>query len=112
MHRIAFGRAWRAAAAGGMVVSLALLVGACSPDGSPRESVDKARSAARGQAIFDENCGACHGADGQGPELAQLKALPDAERRDRIRNHPIAGQIPQRLPANELFDVTEFLGAE
>ncbi len=112
MHRIESGRIWRAAAVSGMVVSLALLAGACSPDGSPRESVDKARSAARGQAIFDENCGACHGAEGQGPELAQLKALPDGERRDRIRNHPIAGQIPQRLPANELFDVTEFLGAK
>jgi hypothetical protein len=44
--------------------------------------------------------------------LAELKALSSAERRDRIRNHPIAGQIPQRLPAHQLSDVIEFFESE
>ena len=67
--------------------------------------------AARG-VFSDDNCGVCHGTGGRGPALAELKALSSAERRDRIRNHPIAGQIPQRLPAHQLSDVIEFLEPE
>ena len=63
----------------------------------------------RGEQAFIENCGICHGVAGRGPALAEIKALSSAERRDRIRNHPIAGQIPQRLPAHEHVDDLDVL---
>ena len=94
----------------GLVSCAALLVSGCSPDSSSAPGGPQATD--RGEQIFDENCGACHGPDGRGPALAEIKALSSAERRDRIRNHPIAGQIPQRLPANQLADVIEFLEVE
>ena len=94
----------------GLVPCAALLVSGCSQDSGIEPGGPQA--ADRGERVFDENCGACHGADGRGPALAEIKALSSAERRDRIRNHPIAGQIPQRLPANQLADVIEFLEVE
>ena len=64
------------------------------------------------QPVFNDNCSVCHGAGGRGPALSEIKALSSADRRDRIRNHPIAGQIPQRLPAIQLSDVIEFFESE
>jgi mono/diheme cytochrome c family protein len=87
-----------------------LFVSGCAQEDAGRG--DMAPVAESGEQVFLENCGACHGPTGRGPELAELKALSPSERRDRIRNHPIAGQIPQRLPANELATVIEFLQSE
>ena len=87
-----------------------LLVSACAPE-SP-DTVAEPQAIERGEQAFIENCGICHGVAGRGPALAEIKALSSTERRDRIRNHPIAGQIPQRLPAHELSDVIEFLESE
>jgi mono/diheme cytochrome c family protein len=70
------------------------------------------RAAARGEQVFDYNCGYCHGADGRGPSLAEITGLSKVERRNRIINHPIAGQIPQRLQANEISDLNEFFESE
>lgn len=86
------------------------LICACSPAESPSGSAGQAPSAAEsGADLFDKNCGACHGAGGRGPSLETLKALSSEALRDAIRNHPTAGQIPNRLPANEISDLIEFL---
>jgi mono/diheme cytochrome c family protein len=94
----------------GLILICAMLASACSPESG--SGSDSKRGAARGAEIFDENCGVCHGADGRGPSLAEITGLSSAERRDGIRNHPVAGQIPQRLPANELADVIGYLETE
>ncbi len=69
-------------------------------------------SAARGESVFDYNCGFCHGETGRGPKLSEIRALSQTERRNAIINHPVAGQIPQRLPAHELSDLIEFIESE
>lgn len=97
---------WNLAFAFTVAVAVVLTSG-CAPD-SPSTS-EEPEAAERGKLLFATNCGACHGLNGRGPALAEIKALSSAERRERIRNHPIAGEIPQRLPANELSDVIEFL---
>ena len=91
----------------GILASLVLFASACAPESA--DVAEEPRAAGRGEQVFDENCGVCHGPGGRGPALTELKALSSADRRDRIRNHPIAGQIPQRLPAHQLSDVIEFL---
>jgi mono/diheme cytochrome c family protein len=94
----------------GLLSCAVLLLSACAPESSDTAGGTLASTA--GDEVFNENCGACHGADGRGPALAELKALSTAERADRIRNHPVAGQIPQRLPANQLSAVIVFLESE
>ena len=106
MIRIDRSTRWIRPVAIGILSCAVLLVFACAPDGG--STADGPQAAERGEQVFNDNCGVCHGADGRGPALAELKALSSTERRDRIRNHPIAGQIPQRLPANQLSDVIEF----
>jgi mono/diheme cytochrome c family protein len=110
MNRIDSGTRRIGPRATGLLACAVLLVSACAPD-SPG-TVAEPQATERGEQAFNENCGVCHGTDGRGPALAELKALSSAERRDRIRNHPIAGQIPQRLPAHQLSDVIEFLESE
>lgn len=93
-----------------LALCLTGLIGACSPAEPPSGSAGDAPSPAEsGAVLFNENCGACHGAGGRGPSLETLKALSSEALRDAIRNHPTAGQIPNRLPANEIGDLIEFL---
>lgn len=87
-----------------------LLLSACGSDSNGPDRDPQA--AERGEQVFHENCGPCHGPGGRGPRLSELKALSPAERGEKIINHPIAGRIPQRLPANELLDVIEFFESE
>ncbi len=70
------------------------------------------QAVARGAQVFEYNCGFCHGADGRGPALSEIKSLSKVERRGKIINHPVAGQIPQRLQANEISDLNEFFESE
>lgn len=92
---------------------LVMLLAACGPSQEPTgEASDPAPPAAAartGEDLFEKNCGACHGAGGRGPSLETLKALSREELGAAIRNHPTAGQIPSRLPANEIGDLIEFL---
>ena len=83
-----------------------VLVSACAPERN--KPLTGPQAAARGAQVFDYNCGFCHGTDGRGPALSEIKSLSKVERRKRIINHPISGQIPQRLPASELSDLNEF----
>jgi mono/diheme cytochrome c family protein len=94
----------------GMLCCAFLILSACAPDSGG--TADGPQGAERGEQVFNENCGACHGVGGRGPALSEIKALSSADRRDRIRNHPVAGQIPQRLPANQLSDVIEFFESD
>ena len=110
MIRIYFGTRWTGPAMIGIVSCAFIFLSACAPDSGGPTSGPGATE--RGEQVFNDNCGACHGAGGRGPALSEIKALPSADRRERIRNHPIAGQIPQRLPANQLSDVIEFFESE
>lgn len=79
------------------------LLSACAPDGG------QSASGADGASLFETNCSACHGQMGRGPSLDDIRALSPDGLRSAIRNHPTAGQIPQRLPAAELQRLIEFL---
>ena len=102
-------RAVRSVAIGILSCSV-FLVPACAPDSD--KPLGEAQSAARGAEGFDYNCGFCHGADGRGPTLSELRSLSRVERRGKIINHPISGQIPQRLSAKERSDLNHFLNSE
>ena len=89
----------------GIVFIAGVLLSACSPDTADdgRES-----SASKGAQVFSENCAVCH-AGGRAPATSDLKSLSSADRADRIRNHPQAGPITDRLTAKELLDLIEYL---
>ena len=93
-----------------LTICLAGMVSACSPPDSPSaQSREQAQTIESGAALFEENCGVCHGAGGRGPSLETLQALSPEELRNAIRNHPVAGPVPGRMPANEVSDLVEFL---
>ena len=110
MNRIDLSTRWIGLGAIGILSYAVLLVSACAPDSGSTSGGPQA--AERGEQVFNDNCGVCHGTGGRGPALTEIKALSSTERRDRIRNHPIAGRIPQRLPAHQLSDVIEFFESE
>jgi len=87
-----------------------LMLVACTPDSD--RPLTGPQAAARGEQVFEYNCGYCHGTGGRGPSLAEIKSLSKTERRNKIINHPVAGLIPQRLPANEISDLSEFFGSK
>ncbi|MFW2404897.1 MAG: c-type cytochrome [Gammaproteobacteria bacterium] len=84
------------------------LLSACAPDGGDGQSASRTD----GASIFETNCSACHGQMGRGPSLDDIRSLSRDGLRSAIRNHPTAGQIPQRLPAAELQRLIEFLEQE
>lgn len=86
---------------------LAALTTACSPDTEQGQ-----RAGDRGESLFDKNCSACHGEQGRGPSMDDLHALEPAELRAAIRNHPTAGQIPERLPATQVQEIIDYIEAE
>ncbi len=86
---------------------LALLV-ACAQDSEPDKS-----PAERGALLFAENCSPCHGVAGRGPSLEDdIRALTPEQLRAAIRNHPTAGQIPERLPAARVQDIIDFFESD
>jgi len=87
-----------------------ILVSACAPESD--KSLTGPQAVARGEQLFDHNCGYCHGTDGRGPPLSEIKSLSKAERHKKVFNHPVAGQIPQRLKAHELSDLSDFFDSE
>lgn len=94
---------WKACLAGAGLCWLT----ACGPAGDNGD--DAANAMAAGEQLFQEQCSACHGPAGRGPSLETLQALSPEALRDGIRNHPKAGEIPQRLPATQLQDLVNFL---
>lgn len=94
----------------GILSCAIILVSACVPDSD--RPLSGPQAAERGAQVFNDNCGFCHDVDGRGPKLAELKSLSQAERRGRIANHPMSGQIPQQLKAHELSDLIEYLESD
>jgi mono/diheme cytochrome c family protein len=94
----------RAAISSLALATACLLLAACAPE--PR---DNTTSVKRGEASFEENCSPCHGAQGRGPSMDDIRALSPDGLRAAIRNHPTAGQIPERLPAARVQEIIEFL---
>ena len=78
---------------------------ACAPE-SDRQPTPTRKS---GEEIFHESCGACHGEEGRGPSVAELRALSPEELRAAIRNHPTAGEIPERLSVDRIGGLIEYL---
>lgn len=87
-----------------MPIVLCALLTACAPESGPSE-----QRVVDASALFQENCGPCHGQQGRGPSLNDLRALAPDELRAAMRNHPTAGQIPQRLPAASVQMLIEFI---
>lgn len=77
--------------------------------GCAQDNQDAPEGADSGEALFERNCGACHGPEGRGPSMADIRSLPPAGLRNAITDHPTAGQIPQRLPAAEVQQIIEYL---
>jgi mono/diheme cytochrome c family protein len=71
-----------------------------------------ADAVAHGAAVFDTLCASCHGGGGAGgraPSLVdnrRLRAMPDAELQDIIRNGTANGTVVQHDPAADLRAVT------
>ena len=101
---------WVGLTAYGFLFCSMIFVSACTPDSDSPLTGPKA--VARGQQVFNYNCGYCHGAEGRGPTLSELKSLSKVERRKMIANHPVSGQIPQRLQAFEISDLNQFFESE
>ena len=110
MNQVDCSARWTVSVLFGILFCGALLATACSPESD--RPLTGPQAVARGEQVFEYNCGYCHGAKGRGPSLIGIKSLPKSERRNKIINHPVAGQIPQRLPANELSDLSEFFDSE
>jgi mono/diheme cytochrome c family protein len=110
MHKTDLGTSWKRILALLILSSYALFVSACAPESD--RPLGERQSAERGETVFDYNCGFCHGVEGRGPGLAEIKSLSKADRRKSIINHPISGQIPQRLSAHELADLVEYLESD
>ena len=110
MNQIDRADRWIRPVAFGILSCVIILVSACAPDRD--KPLTGPQAVARGAQVFEYNCGFCHGADGRGPALSEIKSLSKVERRGKIINHPVAGQIPQRLRANEISDLNEFFESE
>jgi len=85
-------------------IGIFTLLTACVP-----ESGTSDQRAADAATLFQENCGPCHGQQGRGPSITELRALGPDELRAAFRNHPTAGQIPQQLPAASIQKLIEFI---
>jgi mono/diheme cytochrome c family protein len=108
MHRSLAGRMRAGRLGTGCVAGLCLMLSACAPETTA--DGDKASAAADGAAVFAENCAVCH-LSGRAPRLESIKSLPQAERGDRIRNHPRAGNLVDRLTADKLMQLVELIEA-
>lgn len=89
-----------------LVAGICLLLTACAPDSS--DGSGSSSPGIDGAAVFAENCAVCH-LSGRAPRLESIKALPQSERGERMRNHPRAGNLVDRLTATVLLDLIEFL---
>ena len=85
------------------VFLLSLLLTACSPEPTAELAQEK------GKDVFAERCADCHGAEGRGPSMAELRALTSDQRREAIKNHPTAGDLLERLSAADIGDLIEYL---
>lgn len=102
---MAFYRAVKSACVPAIVSAL---LAACVQDGEPDQSAPE-----RGALLFAENCSPCHGLAGRGPSLQDdIRSLNPEQLRAAIRNHPTAGQIPERLPAAHVQDIIEFFESD
>jgi mono/diheme cytochrome c family protein len=62
--------------------------------------------------VFIDECGGCHGPGGRGPAFVELSKVAPDQFEQRLRNHPVAGAIPQRLPASDLASLIAFFESE
>ena len=89
-----------------LLLALLAMLAACAQESAP--PVSRGPS---GEDLFEENCSACHGR-GQGPSMEHLRSLSTEEIRAGIINHPTAGQIQERLRADRVDKLINFLDSE
>lgn len=82
---------------------LPLFLVACSQEPTAELAQDE------GEKLFAGSCAACHGEEGNGPSMAELRALPSDQLRDAIRDHPTAGELLERLTAADIGNLIEYL---
>jgi cytochrome c oxidase cbb3-type subunit 3 len=83
------------------------------------KAADQGPDAARGQKIFQQNCGVCHANDatgGRGPDLVRSPVVAHDVKGDLIgdvirKGRPDKGMPPMSLTASEIADVSAFLHA-
>ena len=94
----------------GLMLSFSVLLIGCAPDSNTAAPDTSAKEASiqSGEEVFMINCSPCHGEGGRGPALSSIQSLTPEARGNAIRNHPTAGQIPQRLPAAQLAQLLDF----
>ena len=104
------------------LAAVVVTAGVIAISGQPQQNPQNADAgsgtgdAARGRVVFSERCVSCHGqgatgAD-RGPALAgsrRLRALPDAQVENIIRNGTPNGMPPFALPADDVRALTAFL---
>jgi len=90
-----------------IVIAAAIAVTACTTDSA--DDGNAPAQIAQGAKVFSDNCAVCHGNNGRGPALSKIQALAPAERADRMRNHPQAGRIGERLTAIQILKLVDFL---
>ena len=104
--------------------SFAHAVGAQDDDDDPDrqpvvKAADQGPDAARGQKIFQQNCGVCHANDatgGRGPDLVRSPVIAHDVKGDLIadvirKGRPDKGMPPMSLTESEIADVAAFLHA-
>jgi len=87
------------------MAAVALLV-ACAPE--PAAEDQATQNIAAGAGVFSANCAACHGEGGGGPALSEIRALSPAERGARIRAHPQAGPVIDRMSAKQILQLLDY----
>lgn len=87
----------------GLVGALALMIVGCAQETTEELVRDD------GEKLFAESCAACHGMEGRGPSMAEIRALPSAELRAAIKDHPAAGDLLERLTAADIGSLIEYL---
>jgi mono/diheme cytochrome c family protein len=82
-----------------ILVPVFALLGACGSE-TAEEQAD---------AIFTQDCGACHSVANNAPSIEDLRALSSEELRAGIMGHTTAGDIPERLTAARIDDLIQYL---
>ncbi|MDJ0926775.1 MAG: cytochrome c [Gammaproteobacteria bacterium] len=88
-----------------------LAIGIAALAACAQESAPPVSGGLSGEDLFEENCSACHG-KGMGPPIEHLRSLSNEEIRAGIINHPTAGQIRERLQADRVDKLINFLDSE
>lgn len=97
-------------------IALLALLGGCN-DGEIRyqqtPEAGYTPDAQRGMALFNRNCAACHGSNGEGREQTgapDIRQITEANLNQAILNVPLMAGLQARLGSEERADIVAYLG--